>query len=89
MKIEEKSRKVFLRWSWPAFVLAVLLIVSTGEGLLSFLARIERVHPSLYGWVDLFMTFVPFLVLVGLGMRTPTEQVRERINRLKQQIRAN
>lgn len=89
MKIDEKSRKVFLRWSWPAFMLAVLLIVSTGEGLLSFLARVEESYPAVYRWVDLFVTFIPFLFFVGLGLRTPAQDVRARIEKLKQQSRTN
>jgi hypothetical protein len=89
MAMDEKSRKVFWRWSWPAFILAVLLIVSTGEGLLSLLARIENDHPTVYAWLDLFVTFVPFLLFVGLGLKTPAEQVRERIDKLKQQFRMN
>ena len=84
MKLDEKSRKVFLRWSWPAFMLAVLLIVTTGEGLLSFLARIEISHPTVYNWLDLFVTFIPFLFFVGLGLRTPAQDVRARIEKLKQ-----
>ena len=84
MKLDEKSRKIFLRWSWPAFILAVLLIVTTGEGLLLFLARLENSHPTVYRWLDLFMTFVPFLFFVSLGLRTPAEDVRERIDKLKQ-----
>jgi hypothetical protein len=84
MKLDEKSRKIFLRWSWPAFMLAVFLIVMTGEGLLSFLARIEKSHPAVYNWLDLFVTFLPFLFFVGLGLRTPAQDVRARIEKLKQ-----
>jgi hypothetical protein len=89
MAMDERSRKACLRWSWPAFILAVLLIVTTGEGLLSFLARLRHDHPSTYAWLDLFATFVPFLLFVGLGLKTPAEQVRERLDRLKQQFRSN
>ena len=84
MKLDEKSRKVFLRWSWPAFMLAVLLIVTTGEGLLSFLARVENSYPAVYRWLDLFVAFLPFLYFVSLGLRTPAQDVRERIDKLKQ-----
>jgi hypothetical protein len=89
MTRDEKKRRVFLRWSWPAFILAVAIIASTGEGLLSLLARFEREYPTAYVWLDLFVTFLPFLFFVGLGLKTPAEQVRERIDRLKQQARTN
>ena len=84
MKLDEKSRKIFLRWSWPVFMLAVFLIVTTGEGLLSLLARIEKSHPDVYNWLDLFVTFIPFFFFVGLGLRTPAQDVRARIEKLKQ-----
>jgi|DewCreStandDraft_4_1066084.scaffolds.fasta_scaffold131199_2 hypothetical protein len=89
MAVNERSRKICLRWSWPAFVLAVLLIVTTGEGLLSFLARLQHDYPRAYAWLDLFATFVPFLLFVGLGLKTPAEEVRERVARLKQQYRSH
>ena len=87
MTLDSRSRRIFRVWSWIAFVFAVLLISSTGEGLLSFLARVEKFSSTLYGWVDLFMTFVPFLIFVGLGLKTPSEEMRDRINRLKQNLR--
>jgi hypothetical protein len=35
------------------------------------------------------VTFLPFLFCVGMGLKTPAEQVRERIDRLKGQFRTN
>jgi hypothetical protein len=87
MTLDPQSRKIFRLWSWAAFMLAVLLIASTGEGLLTFLARVDKFSPALYGWVDLFMTFVPFLIFVSLGLKTPSEELKDRINKLKQNLR--
>jgi hypothetical protein len=33
------------------------------------------------------MTFVPFLIFVSLGLKTPSEELKDRINKLKQNLR--
>lgn len=83
MTLGPNERKSFRTASWIYLVVAITLLLTSGQGVLSLLNRVRDYEPGLYGWLDLVFTLIPFGVLVYFGMKTPEEEAHELIKKNK------